>query len=68
MKIDGNDNIPFSLLISTLRRRKILQAMTASDPTIKKDGEKVLNNYKKQLAEKLARDATEFGANSRPST
>ena len=24
MKIDGKDNIPFSLFISTLRRRKIL--------------------------------------------
>ena len=28
-------------------------------PQLQKDGEKILNNYKKQLAEKLARDAAE---------
>ena len=29
------------------------------DTNVKKDGEKILNNYKKQLAEKLAREAAE---------
>jgi hypothetical protein len=49
MKIDGNENIPFSLFISSQRRRKILQAMPgwAKDDNVKKDGEKILNNYKK---------------------
>lgn len=28
-------------------------------PQLQKDGEKILNNYKKQLAEKLAREAAE---------
>lgn len=28
-------------------------------PHLQKDGEKILNNYKKQLAEKLAREAAE---------
>lgn len=31
----------------------------AKDPAVKKDGEKILNNYKKQLAERLAREAAE---------
>jgi hypothetical protein len=30
--------------------------MQAKDENLKKDGEKILNNYKKQLAEKLARE------------
>ena len=31
----------------------------STKPEVKKDGEKILNNYKKQLAEKLAREAAE---------
>ena len=59
MQIDGNENIPFSLFISSQRRRKIIQSMRAKDEVLKKDGEKILNNYKKQLAEKLAREQAE---------
>ena len=61
MKIDGNENIPFSLFISSQRRRKILQAMPgwSKDEHVKKDGEKILNNYKKQLAEKMARESAD---------
>jgi centrin-1 len=59
MQIDGNENIPFSLFISSQRRRKILQSMWAKDDKLKKDGEKILANYKKQLAEKLAREQAE---------
>lgn len=33
--------------------------MWAKDPELKKDGEKILGNYKKQLAEKLAREHAE---------
>jgi centrin-1 len=61
MEIDGNSNIPFSLFITSMRRRKILQSMWAKDETVKKDGERILGNYKKQLAEKLAREAIENG-------
>jgi len=69
MQIDGNENIPFSLFISSQRRRKILQSMQAKDDRLKKDGEKILNNYKKQLAERLAREHAEAGGmRSRPST
>ena len=70
MQIDKHENIPFSLFISTQRRRRILQSMCDSDEQIKKDGERVLNNYKKQLAEKLAREHAEnLGeVTSRPST
>ena len=59
MQIDGNENIPFSLFISSCRRRKILQSMWGKDEKTKKSGEKVLGNYKKQLAEKLAREQAE---------
>jgi centrin-1 len=47
MQIDGNTNIPFSLFISSSRRRKILQSMWAKDDKLKKEGEKILGNYKK---------------------
>lgn len=67
MKIAGNENIPFSLFISTQRRKKILASMMSKDPSEKKDGEKILANYKKQLAEKLAREHMErIGINIRP--
>lgn len=33
--------------------------MWAQDDKVKKDGEKILGNYKKQLAEKLAREQAE---------
>jgi len=33
--------------------------MLGTDPVTRKDGEKILNNYKKQLAETLAREAVE---------
>ena len=47
MRQQGNENIPFSLFISLQRRRKIMQSMMAADTDIRKDGEKILNNYKK---------------------
>jgi hypothetical protein len=47
MKIAGNENIPFSLFISTQRRKKILASMMSKDPSEKKEGEKILANYKK---------------------
>jgi hypothetical protein len=33
-----------------------MQSMMADDSDLKKDGEKILNNYKKQLAERMARE------------
>ena len=42
MKIEGNENIPFSLLISTQRRRKIIDSMMSKNPQAKKEGEKIL--------------------------
>ena len=67
MQIDGTDNIPFSLFISAQRRRKILSAMWSDDEKTKKEGEKILGNYKKQLAEKLARDTMDSSyVESRP--
>ena len=59
--MEENPNIPFSLFISSYRRRKILDAMMAKDKTKRDDGEKILNNYKKQIAEKMAREKAEMG-------
>lgn len=56
MKVEGNENIPFSLFISSMRRKKIMQSMMATDERQKREGEKILNNYKKQLAERMARE------------
>ena len=70
MKIDGK-NIPFSLFITSQRRRKIMQAMIPDPkaPHLQRDGEKILNNYKKQLAERMAREAAEnTNIFSRPTT
>ena len=71
MKVEGNENIPFSLFISSMRRKKIMQSMMAADDRQKRDGEKILNNYKKQLAERMAREQAEadgLDIRSRPST
>lgn len=61
MKIEENPNIPFSLFISSYRRRKILDAMMSSNDRNKKEGEHIMSNYKKQLAEKMAREKTNKG-------
>ena len=61
MKIEENPNIPFSLFISSYRRKKILDAMMSQNDKNKKDGEHILNNYKKQLAEKMAREKANRG-------
>ncbi len=53
--------VPFSLFIGTYRRRKILDAMMGKDEKSKKEGETILNNYKKQLAEKMAREKADRG-------
>jgi hypothetical protein len=47
MMIDGKENIPFSLFISSMRRRKIIQSMQGLNDDDKKEGEKILINYKK---------------------
>jgi hypothetical protein len=61
--------VPFSLFIGTYRRRKILDAMMGKDEKQKKEGEVIMNNYKKQLAERMAREKADKGdaASSRSS-
>lgn len=56
LKIEGNKNVPFSLFVSAHRRRMIIDSIRSNDPVLKKNGEKILNNYKKQKAEKNARE------------
>ena len=60
--MDSEDKIiPFSIFISTYRRKKILAAMMGKTAKEKEEGARILNNYKKQLAEKLAREKAEKG-------
>ena len=47
------------LFISGMRRRHILAAILRNSKTDQKEGEKILNNYKKALAERFAREADE---------
>jgi hypothetical protein len=61
LKLEENPYIPFSLFISSYRRRKILDAMMNPNKQKKEDGDKILNNYKKQIAEKMAREKAERG-------
>ena len=62
LKVDSEDKIiPFSIFISTYRRKKILAAMMGKTNKEKEEGTRILNNYKKQLAEKLAREKAERG-------
>ena len=56
MTSEGNKNMPFSLFISAHRRRMIIDSIKSKDADAKKKGEMILNNYKKQLAEKYARE------------
>ena len=42
----------------------ILQSMMSKDPQKKRDGDKILENYKKQLAERMAREKIQLQAMS----
>lgn len=55
-----NKHMPFSLFVSYKRRQKILDSMMQKDDR-KNEGEKILNNYKRQLAERVAREKIENG-------
>lgn len=46
--------------MSQKRRQKILDSMMEKDER-KQEGEKILNNYKRQLAERVAREKIEHG-------
>lgn len=46
--MDSEDKIiPFSIFISTYRRKKILAAMMGKTSKEKEEGTRILNNYKK---------------------
>lgn len=60
--MDSDDKIiPFSIFISTYRRKKILAAMMGKTSKEKEEGTRIMNNYKKQLAEKMTRERAEKG-------
>lgn len=61
-KLENNENAPFQLFISGYRRKMILQSMMSKDPQKKRDGDKILENYKKQLAERMAREKIQLQA------
>ena len=54
-KLEKNENAPFPLFISGWRRKMILDSMWAKNEADRKYGEKILENYKKQLADRMAR-------------
>ena len=62
-KLQGSQDqeLPFSLFISSKRREKLLDSMMSTDPKKKADGEHILNNYRKQLAERMAREKVDRG-------
>ena len=52
---EDEQDIPFQLFISGQRRQKLLDSMMATDPAKRKEGQRILNNYKKQLNERIIR-------------
>ncbi|CDW82832.1 ef hand family protein [Stylonychia lemnae] len=68
LKLEENPNIPFQLFISGYRRRKILDAMMNKDKNKKDEGDKILNNYKKQITERTAREKVDKGEASGKTT
>ena len=55
-KGEQQPEMPFSLFISMERRRRLLDAVMADSNHDRKKGEMILNNYKRQLAERMARE------------
>ncbi|CAD8192044.1 unnamed protein product [Paramecium octaurelia] len=49
-----NKNLPFSLIISTIRRQKLLDALMANDQKKKEEGEKVMKAYGKLISQRRA--------------
>ena len=47
---------PFTLFYGSQRRTKILNAMMANDKQSKKEGGVILENYRKQLNDKMKRE------------
>lgn len=63
-KLEKNENAPFQLFISGWRRKMILDSMMATDDVKRKQGEKILENYKKQLADRMTREKVNQQAKS----
>ena len=61
LQSDDEQELPFSLFISSKRRRKLLDSMMSTDTKEKAQGEVILHNYKKQLAERMAREKVDRG-------
>lgn len=69
LRTEKEKNLPFSLFISSRRREKLIQAITLKDDDERKrDAEVILNNYRKQLAEKMARDKVDQDEHAAGST
>jgi len=56
-----SNKLPFHLIISTVRRRKMLNSLMSNDVKEKQDGEKVLNSYARYLSIKKQKDLNESG-------
>lgn len=55
----SNENMPFSLFVSQYRRQKILDSIMSKQPENKAKGEKMIENYKKNVAYRMAKESLE---------
>ena len=58
---DQEQELPFSLFISSKRRQKLLDSMMEKNQNKRDEGQHILNNYRKQLAERMAREKVDRG-------
>ncbi|KAM3146875.1 hypothetical protein pb186bvf_001029 [Paramecium bursaria] len=59
-----NKNLPFSLIISTIRRQKLMDALMANDNKRKEDGEKVMKAYGKLVSQRKVQKNTDSQSSS----
>jgi len=56
-----SNKLPFHLIISTVRRKKMMNSLMSNDTKDKQEGEKVLNSYARYLSIKKQKDLNESG-------
>jgi Ca2+-binding EF-hand superfamily protein len=57
-----SNKLPFHLIISTVRRKKMMSSLMSNDNKEKQDGEKVMNSYARYLSIKKQKDLNESNA------
>jgi len=57
-----SNKLPFHLIISTVRRKKMMSSLMSNDTKEKQEGEKVMNSYARYLSIKKQKDLNESNA------